>query len=67
MNILQDFYRQNRLVLKSIFIGILMLVLLIPVFLIRQLVEDRQQRHDQYYSQHEGPFVASQKAPPCTP
>lgn len=47
MNILQDFYRQNRLVLKSIFIGILMLVLLIPVFLIRQLVEDRQQRHDQ--------------------
>jgi inner membrane protein len=43
-NIISQFWNRNRIVLKSFWIGFLVLVLLIPTFLISGLVSERQDR-----------------------
>jgi inner membrane protein len=43
-NMISQFWNRNRIVLKSFWIGFLMLILLIPTFLIINLVNERQDR-----------------------
>src|SRR5580698_6629535 len=43
-NMINQFWNRNRIVLKSFWIGFLILILLIPTFLISTLVTERQDR-----------------------
>src|SRR3979411_3039555 len=43
-NMLSQFWNRNKIILKSFWIGFLILLLLIPTFFIQQLVSERQQR-----------------------
>ncbi|HLX67418.1 MAG TPA: inner membrane CreD family protein, partial [Puia sp.] len=43
-NVISQFWNRNRIVLKSFWIGFLVLLLLIPTFLINGLVNERQDR-----------------------
>jgi inner membrane protein len=46
-NIITDFWNRNKIILKSFWIGILILLLLIPTMFIRDLVSERQQRQQE--------------------
>jgi inner membrane protein len=46
-NVISQFWNRNRIVLKSFWIGFLVLLLLIPTFLINGLVTERQDRERQ--------------------
>jgi inner membrane protein len=46
-NMISQFWNRNRIVLKSFWIGFLVLLLLIPTFLISGLVNERQDRHQE--------------------
>src|ERR1700753_223143 len=46
-NMISQFWNRNRIVLKSFWIGFLILVLLIPTLLINNLVSERQDRQRQ--------------------
>lgn len=46
-NILQTFWKANRIMLKSFLIGFLVLLLLIPTFFIQSLVSERQDRQNE--------------------
>ena len=43
-NMLSSFWKANKIILKSFFIGLLVLLLLIPTFFIQNLVSERQDR-----------------------
>jgi inner membrane protein len=43
-NILSGFWKANKIILKSFFIGLLVLLLLIPTYFIQNLVSERQDR-----------------------
>lgn len=43
-NILISLWNRNKIILKSFFIGILVLVLLIPLFMVQNIIDERQHR-----------------------
>ncbi len=55
-----NFWQDNRLIIKAIFIGILTLLLLIPMAFISELVREREQRHDQTLKEVSGKWAAAQ-------
>jgi inner membrane protein len=50
-NLLTGFWKANRIIFKSFFIGFLVLLLLIPTFFIRNLVSERQDRQNEAVSE----------------
>lgn len=54
------FWQKNRLIIKSFFIGFLILVLLIPTFFIMFLVEDREHRRAQVVQEVSSKWAGSQ-------
>jgi len=46
-NMLTNFWNRNKIILKSVWIGFLILLLLIPTFFIQELVSERQDRQQQ--------------------
>lgn len=51
MEKINDFWKQNKLIIKALFIGMLTLLLLVPVIFIYSLINDRQGRHDKAYKE----------------
>ncbi len=55
-----SFWQKNKLIIKSFFIGFLILVLLIPTFLIMALVNDREGRRREVVSEVSSKWAGSQ-------
>ncbi|MBL0355948.1 MAG: inner membrane CreD family protein [Chitinophagaceae bacterium] len=55
-----SFWQKNKLVLKSFFIGFLILALLIPTFFIMYLVTDREQRRKEVVQEVSSKWAGSQ-------
>jgi inner membrane protein len=59
-NIIKSFWDRNKIILKSFFIGILMLLLLIPTAFIQNLVSERQARQQEAVSEISSKWAGSQ-------
>jgi inner membrane protein len=59
-NIIKSFWDRNKIILKSFFIGILVLVLLIPAALIQELVGERQARQQEAVNEISSKWAGSQ-------
>ncbi|TAN18402.1 MAG: cell envelope integrity protein CreD [Chitinophagaceae bacterium] len=55
-----NFWQENRLIVKAMFIGILTLLLLIPAVFILSLVNDRESRHDMAYKEISSKWAGTQ-------
>jgi len=59
-NIIKSFWDRNKIILKSFFIGMLMLLLLIPTAFILSLVSERQSRQQEAVSEISSKWAGSQ-------
>ena len=59
-NIISQFWNRNRIVLKSFWIGILVLILLIPTLLINGLINERQGRKNDAVAEISSRWAAAQ-------
>jgi inner membrane protein len=59
-NILTSFWKTNKIILKSFFIGFLVLLLLIPTFFIQSLVAERQDRQKEAVAEISSKWAGSQ-------
>ena len=55
-----SFWQKNKLMLKSFFIGFLILVLLIPTFSIMFLVQDRESRRNEVVKEVSSKWASAQ-------
>ncbi|MES1159816.1 MAG: inner membrane CreD family protein, partial [Bacteroidota bacterium] len=58
-NILTSFWKANRIIFKSFFIGLLALLLLIPTIFIQNLVTERQDRQKEAVSEISSKWAGS--------
>ena len=56
----QSFWQRNGILLKSMMVGFLMLVLLIPTAFIQELVKERQDRQKQVIEEVSSKWASSQ-------
>src|SRR3954471_22988349 len=59
-NLIKSFWDRNKIILKSFFIGILILLLLIPSALIQDLVRERQSRQAEAVKEISSKWAGSQ-------
>src|SRR5258707_415946 len=59
-NIVKSFWDHNKIILKSFFIGMLVLLLLIPTAFIQNLVSERQSRQQEAVSEISSKWASSQ-------
>lgn len=59
-NIITNFWNRNKIILKSFWIGILILLLLIPTMFIQNLVSERQQRQQEAISEISSRWAGAQ-------
>lgn len=59
-NIIKSFWDRNKIILKSFFIGLLVLLLLIPTAFIQSLVTERQSRQQDAVSEISSKWAGSQ-------
>lgn len=59
-NLIKSFWDRNKIILKSFFIGLLVLLLLIPASLIQNLVSERQSRQQEAVSEISSKWAGSQ-------
>ncbi|HEY4060413.1 MAG TPA: cell envelope integrity protein CreD [Puia sp.] len=59
-NMLNQFWNRNRIILKSFWIGFLILLLLIPTLFIQSLVSERQQRQQEAVSEIASKWAGNQ-------
>jgi len=59
-NMIKSFWDRNKIILKSFFIGMLVLLLLIPTVFIQNLVSERQSRQQEAVSEISSKWAGSQ-------
>lgn len=59
-NIISNFWNKNKIILKSFFIGVLVLLLLIPTIFIQELVSERKHRQEEAIAEISTRWAGSQ-------